>query len=86
MLRAAITALEIAIASAARYTPASLCFLSALHSDPHDVSGTALRAVSPLGGAVSERFKEHAWKACRRETVTWVRIPPAPPFFQHDRM
>src|SRR6185295_778368 len=31
-------------------------------------------------GAVSEWFKEHAWKACRRVTVTWVRIPPAPPF------
>ena len=24
-------------------------------------------------------LKEHAWKACSREIVTWVRIPPSPP-------
>ncbi len=30
-------------------------------------------------GEVSERLKEHAWKACSREIVTWVRIPPSPP-------
>ncbi len=29
-------------------------------------------------GEVSERFKEHAWKACVLETVPWVRIPPSP--------
>ncbi len=27
---------------------------------------------------MSERPKEHAWKACRRETVSRVRIPPSP--------
>src|SRR5580765_3172544 len=32
-------------------------------------------------GEVSERFKEHAWKACVGETRPWVRIPPSPPFF-----
>jgi hypothetical protein len=32
-------------------------------------------------GEVSERFKEHAWKACVGETLPWVRIPPSPPFF-----
>jgi hypothetical protein len=31
-------------------------------------------------GEVSEWLKEHAWKACLREIVTWVRIPPSPPF------
>jgi hypothetical protein len=31
-------------------------------------------------GEVSERFKEHAWKACVLETVPWVRIPPSPFF------
>src|SRR5207245_2416633 len=31
----------------------------------------------PYGG-VAEWLKAHAWKACLRETVTWVRIPPPP--------
>jgi hypothetical protein len=34
----------------------------------------------PRHGEVSERFKEHAWKACVGETQPWVRIPPSPPF------
>ena len=29
---------------------------------------------------MSERLKEHAWKACVRETVPRVRIPLSPPF------
>ncbi len=32
-------------------------------------------------GEVSEWLKEHAWKACSRAIVTWVRIPPSPPAF-----
>jgi hypothetical protein len=32
----------------------------------------------PVGG-VAERLKAHAWKACLRATVTWVRIPLPPP-------
>ena len=32
-------------------------------------------------GEVSEWLKEHAWKACSREIVTWVRIPPSPPAY-----
>jgi hypothetical protein len=32
-------------------------------------------------GEVSERFKEHAWKACVGEILPWVQIPPSPPFF-----
>lgn len=31
-------------------------------------------------GEVAERSKAHAWKACRRETVSRVRIPVSPPF------
>ena len=30
-------------------------------------------------GGVAERLKAHAWKACIRETVSWVRIPLPPP-------
>jgi hypothetical protein len=30
-------------------------------------------------GEMSEWLKEHAWKACVRETVPWVRIPLSPP-------
>lgn len=32
-----------------------------------------------LRGEVSEWLKEHAWKACRRATVSRVRIPSSPP-------
>src|SRR3981081_1804178 len=35
----------------------------------------------PRHGEVSERFKEHAWKACVGETQPWVQIPPSPPLF-----
>ena len=27
-------------------------------------------------GGMAEWLKAHAWKACIRETVSWVRIPP----------
>src|SRR5665811_1294064 len=30
-------------------------------------------------GEVAEWLKAHAWKACRRVTVSRVRIPPSPP-------
>ncbi len=30
-------------------------------------------------GGVAEWLKAHAWNACRRATVSWVRIPPPPP-------
>jgi hypothetical protein len=32
-----------------------------------------------LNGEMSEWLKEHAWKACIRETVSRVRIPLSPP-------
>jgi hypothetical protein len=28
---------------------------------------------------MAEWLKAHAWKACVRETVPWVRIPLSPP-------
>ena len=30
---------------------------------------------------MAEWLKAHAWKACIRETVSWVRIPLSPPEF-----
>ena len=30
---------------------------------------------------MAEWLKAHAWKACVRETVPWVRIPLSPPGF-----
>ena len=36
-------------------------------------------AMASRNGGVAEWLKAHAWKACLRETVTWVRIPPPPP-------
>jgi hypothetical protein len=35
--------------------------------------------LSKYAGEVSERFKEHAWKACVGEILPWVQIPPSPP-------
>ena len=34
-------------------------------------------------GEVAEWLKAHAWKACKRETVSRVRIPLSPPFIIH---
>ncbi len=44
------------------------------------VSAKLLKSVH--SGEVSERFKEHAWKACVGEILPWVRIPPSPPILQ----
>src|ERR1700722_16007758 len=32
---------------------------------------------------MAERLKAHAWKACVRESVPWVRIPLSPPGISH---
>ena len=37
--------------------------------------------VGSTNGEVSERFKEHAWKACVGEILPWVQIPPSPPYY-----
>ena len=45
-----------------------------------DLLPFAVRArYKPSNGEVAEWSKAHAWKVCRRETVSWVRIPPSPP-------
>ncbi len=42
-------------------------------------AGVLLRLFANFG-EVSERLKEHAWKACVGEILPWVQIPPSPPF------
>src|SRR5260370_14441003 len=52
-------------------------------------SPPSAHVIAPCSGArgfpagryagVAEWLKAHAWKACLRETLTWVRIPPPPP-------
>ena len=37
-------------------------------------------------GEVAEWLKAHAWKACKRETVSRVRIPLSPPFSIHTQL
>jgi hypothetical protein len=37
--------------------------------------------LNPAYGQVAEWSKAHAWKVCRRETVSRVRIPVCPPYF-----
>ena len=46
------------------------------------VSAKLMKVVRTNNGEVSERFKEHAWKACVGEILPWVRIPPSPPYLQ----
>src|SRR5260370_18105705 len=55
------------------------------HSNPMSRLLTgALKILKPVhSGEVSERFKEHAWKACVGEILPWVQIPPSPPVFAH---
>src|SRR5260370_31047127 len=43
------------------------------------VSAKLIKSFTTKHGEVSERFKEHAWKACVGEILPWVRIPPSPP-------
>src|ERR1700712_4118727 len=42
----------------------------------------ALQEKAP--GEMAEWLKAHAWKACVRETVPWVRIPLSPPARLHN--
>jgi hypothetical protein len=41
--------------------------------------GSARIAASRHPGEMAEWFKAHAWNACVRESVPWVRIPLSPP-------
>src|SRR5579859_5270076 len=42
-------------------------------------SAVAILPAFSRAGGVAEWLKAHAWKACIRETVSWVRIPLPPP-------
>ena len=33
---------------------------------------------------MAEWFKAHAWKACKGETLSWVRIPFSPPLTKFE--
>ena len=33
-----------------------------------------------LDGEMAEWLKAHAWKACKGEILSWVRIPFSPPY------
>src|SRR6185437_1450187 len=46
-----------------------------------DGRGSVLRFLTTGAGEMAEWLKAHAWKACIRETVSWVRIPLSPPSF-----
>jgi hypothetical protein len=41
--------------------------------------GPRISIVRPSCGEVAEWLKAHAWKVCRRATVSGVRIPLSPP-------
>src|SRR3954463_10806375 len=47
--------------------------------------GRLAKSLLPLqesaSGEMAEWLKAHAWKACVRETVPWVRIPLSPPYY-----
>jgi hypothetical protein len=49
----------------------------------NDLAAPLAKIVTPLqemaSGEMAEWLKAHAWKACVRETVPWVRIPLSPP-------
>src|SRR6516162_492914 len=54
---------------------------SAAREPARVVTGDPAAILPPFfrSGEVAEWLKAHAWKACIRETVSWVRIPPSPP-------
>ena len=55
---------------------------SAARDPPRVVTGDPAAILPPQffrSGEVAEWLKAPAWKACIRETVSWVRIPPSPP-------
>ena len=42
-------------------------------------TGNSQRKRTNWYGEVAEWLKAHAWKACKGETLSWVRIPFSPP-------
>ena len=48
-------------------------------SRPRSLAKVLLPLQDRASGEMAEWLKAHAWKACVRETVPWVRIPLSPP-------
>jgi hypothetical protein len=46
---------------------------------PPSLAKVLLPLQDRASGEMAEWLKAHAWKACVRETVPWVRIPLSPP-------
>src|SRR6266508_3430168 len=46
---------------------------------PASLAKSVLPLQERASGEMAEWLKAHAWKACVRETVPWVRIPLSPP-------
>ena len=46
---------------------------------PRSLAKVLLPLQDRASGEMAEWLKAHAWKACVRETVPWVRIPLSPP-------
>jgi hypothetical protein len=46
---------------------------------PRSLAKVLLPLQERASGEMAEWLKAHAWKACVRETVPWVRIPLSPP-------
>ena len=46
---------------------------------PRSLAKSVLPLQERASGEMAEWLKAHAWKACVRETVPWVRIPLSPP-------
>src|SRR5215204_4694881 len=46
---------------------------------PPSLAKSVLPLQERASGEMAEWLKAHAWKACVRETVPWVRIPLSPP-------
>src|SRR5215510_4856580 len=60
------------------------CGNSCRHT-PHPLAKIVMRLQERASGEMAEWLKAHAWKACVRETVPWVRIPLSPPSLFSNR-
>ena len=55
------------------------CIITPAERMPHECDQKSAGLRSHTTGEVSERPKEHAWKACMGSHPSRVRIPPSPP-------
>jgi hypothetical protein len=56
------------------------CLLKYRRPRPHSLAKAVPSLQERASGEMAEWLKAHAWKACVRETVPWVRIPLSPPY------